>query len=201
MASRRTRIKGIANIPQRRKTENTPNLEVAKESDILPNLNVPDVTSPLTACTEKNDSLQAIAPENDNNNEVQPSVETLQQTPVIETQPVIEKVPENSNADIAKPTTTNEKPAAVPFKRRFAKPILSTNLINRKPKPKPEDAQTPTEPIVPEIETPPVESSGSSKKDFASSKSVHFALNETEITDEGVVQHVSKFNEENCTGM
>lgn len=202
MAARRTRIKGIANIPQRRKTENVTSLEVTKENDIPPNLNVPDVTLTSIASDEKDGSSQPVSACEKETSELQLSEESLQQVPVDVTEPIVETVNEKSNTELPKPTETKAPLISVPFKRRFAKPILSTNLINRKPKSKPEETQNHLETSVLETETQPPETLSSTKKDSVS-KSVHFALNETEITDSGVVQHVSKLSEENAvvTGM
>lgn len=218
MAARRTRIKGIANIPQRRKVEK----ESIIENDIVPNLIVPDAASAPAVSNEKQETTSTDLTYERDSKDVQSSPDALQPAaayitqPINErvkensntdepqitdtadiTQPINETVKENSNTDVPKTTNAKETIAAVPFKRRFAKPILSTNLINRKPKPKIEDVQTHIETSTPETETQ-VESTGNTKKD-SSSKSVHFALNETEISDSGIVEHTNKFSEDSTS--
>lgn len=94
MASRRTRIKGIANIPQRRKTLNTPQ----NPEDVPP-------TTPEATSQEPNLNV-----EHDQVGEVGPNFETK-----IETPPVLND-------------------AVIPIRRKFIKPTVSLNAINRKPK-------------------------------------------------------------------
>lgn len=208
MAARRTRIKGIANIPQRRKNESA-TLEVSTKQDELGSDSCSNQTLP--------DAVPTVSYEKSSIATTDLVCEPINTSTIVPINPspppiVNETNSTQSNTETAKETaetvlTNNETSkisAAVPFKRRFAKPIISASLINKRTKPKLEDIPSIVKSTVDLSEAQSycsvIESIANNKKD-PPLKSVHFALNETEIVDKDVSQNVNKVNEETSTNV
>lgn len=194
MAARRIRIKGIANIPQRRKGSSgnqsdslEPNNlveegEVNNEENSVPNQTSDDANQSenlqVPTETQNFNSLEVKSPE---------SVEATSDVPnPCEAQESNEnntEKPDNSSENIL--VDSQEKPAKQPFRRRFLKPVITKVILNRTAKHKTEN-----DTVIKEEDT----NQENTDLPKEAPKSVHFVLDNNETQDNKVVQPLANDN-------
>jgi hypothetical protein len=155
MASRRTRIKGIANIPQRRKTSN-PTVDTEEKAQLSPELGQTENEKPNLTVTheipheddEIGETLK-IQPEGkvDDVDRIEENINDGKSEGGCDPTSAPDKVEKQTSSGTTKATsenvnntTLNDKPA-MPVRRKFIKPAVSLNAITRKTK-EPEETRS-----------------------------------------------------------
>lgn len=155
MASRRTRIKGIANIPQRRKTSNS-TVDTEEKAQLSPELGQTENEKPNLTVTheipheddEIGETLK-IQPEGkvDDVDRIEENTNDGKSEGGCDPTSAPDKVEKETSSGTTKATsenvnntTLNDKPA-MPVRRKFIKPAVSLNAITRKTK-EPEETRS-----------------------------------------------------------